>query len=44
MLHEVVDGQVLPVQTHVREEVELMPIVFQDGIVLLMKNNKNFIV
>ena len=35
MLHEVVDGEVLAVQAHVGEQVELMPVVLQDGLVLL---------
>ncbi len=39
MLHEVVDGQVLPVQAHVGEQVELVPVVLQDGLILLQQQD-----
>ena len=36
MAAEGVDGEVLPVQTHVGEQVELVPVVVQDQAVLVV--------
>ena len=36
MVGEVVDGQILSVQTHVGEEVKLVPVVLQDQSALLV--------
>lgn len=36
MAAEGVDGEVLPVQTHVGEEVKLVPVVVQDQAVLVV--------
>ena len=37
MFHEVVDGEVLAVQAHVGEQVELMSVVFQYSLILLQE-------